>query len=390
MAYTLTREALMLDLHAAYQTARRRKGGKGYVRTFEADLQGNLDRLADDLMERRYMPEPSSCFIVASPTKREVFAAQFRDRIVHHLYFDYTHELYERTFIADSYSCIEGRGTHYGIERLRRHVIAESGSYTKPCWVLKLDIRGYFMHIDRERLLSIALGSLHRMGTHNADGSRTWSDVIDMDFVEWLTREIVLLDPKRNCKMVGRKDDWQGLDYSKSMFNAPDGCGLPIGNLTSQLFSNVYMNVFDQYMKRELGCRHYGRYVDDAFVVSADRNWLLSLIPKVRAFLRRELGMELHNGKLTIGDVRKGVEYLGAFVKPYRIYVSRKSLFRTTESLRRMDVSDRERAWRQVNAFLGRLRHSDSFNIRANMFLTPRMLSVSTFDRGLTRLEKPY
>ena len=108
MAYRLTRKALILDLHAAFQCAKRHKGNKPYVQHFERKLKQNIEQLADDLLSRTYKPEPSTVFIVERPKKREVFAAQFRDRVVHHLYYNYTHELFERTFIADSYSCIQG------------------------------------------------------------------------------------------------------------------------------------------------------------------------------------------------------------------------------------------------------------------------------------------
>ena len=241
----------------------------------------------------------SKCFIVDYPKKREIFAAMFRDRIVHHLYFNYTHAIYERTFIADAYSCIKGRGTHYGINRAR---LLPSGvtELAQPCYVMHLDIRGYFMHIDRQRLLDIALRTLHRKAKDK-----------DLDFLCWLTRIIAMLDPRRNCIIVGDPSNWDGLDPAKSMLHLKDGLGLPIGNLTSQLFSNVYLNEFDQFMKRTLKCRYYGRYVDDAFVVSADREWLMRIVPDVQRFLKERLGVELHMGKAHHrgGAQRRGVSW---------------------------------------------------------------------------------
>ena len=210
-----------------------------------------------------------------------VLTANFRDRIVHHLYFNYTHEMFERTFIEDSYSCIKGRGTHYGIARLRRHIMKESRNYARPCFVLKMDIRGYFMNINRKKLLEFCLETLEKMGHHKVSdklGAR-WSDYVDLDFVRYLTREIVLLDPTKECRIVGSLSDWDELPHDKSLFYSPKDCGLPIGNLTSQLFSNVYLNQFDQFMKRNLHCKHYGRYVDDFFVVGNDKGWLVLFEP---------------------------------------------------------------------------------------------------------------
>lgn len=149
-----------------------------------------------------------------------------------------------------------------------------------------------------------------------------------MDFVEYLTREIVLLDPTIRCRLVGDKSEWIDLPYDKSLYNSSIGCGLPIGNLTSQLFSNVYLNVLDQYMKCNLHCRHYGRYVDDFYVVSADRVWLRSIVALVRAFLQRELQLTLHDGKAMIYPVQYGVSFLGMFLKPWRMTVSRDSILR--------------------------------------------------------------
>ena len=126
MAYAMTKKALLLDLYAAFACAERHKATKAYVLHFRRNLDKNLRKLCEDLWRRRYKPGPSSCFIVERPKKREVFAAQFRDRVVHHLYYNYTHNLFERTFIQDTYSCIPSRGTHYGVKRLEMHIRQES------------------------------------------------------------------------------------------------------------------------------------------------------------------------------------------------------------------------------------------------------------------------
>lgn len=332
-------------------------------------------------------PDLPSAFVIDYPKKREVFAAMFRDRVVHHLYFNYTHELFERTFIQDTYSCISGRGTHYGIERLGMHIRQESQNWSQPCYAMNLDIRGYFMHIQRHRLLEIATGTIRKMADHRVhhDRPELWRDRIDIDFICWLTEQIVMLDPKTSCEIVGFKEDWIGLDRNKSLFYTPDGCGLPIGNLTSQLFSNVYLNVFDQFMKRTLGCRHYGRYVDDSFVISADRNWLLSIVPAIRSFLLDELGLELHMGKLHVRDVTQGVEFLGAFVKPYRNYVSNKTLHRMIKNMQDLDMRDKEHLRCSVNSYLGVLSHSCSYNIRRELFLNSKVSHLMEFDADLLK-----
>ena len=366
---TLTREQLLADLYEAYYDARKHKRNKGYQLRFEARLAENLEELCDALYTRTYRPLPSSCFIITDPKKREVFAAEFRDRVVHHLYYNYTYKMFERTFIHDTYSCLAGRGTHYGIRRLAQHIRSASRNYTRPCWVMKMDIRGYFMSINRERLLEICLESLARMSRHKVSRHRRerWADVTDMDFVRWLTREIVLLDPLVGCKVVGAPSEWEGLPRNKSLYNSAEGCGLPIGNLTSQLFSNVYLNVFDQYMKRHLHCRHYGRYVDDFYVVGSDREWLLSLVPPVRDFLLAELGLSFHDGKLCVNSAWHGTEFLGAWLKPRRIYASRSTVGRMSRKLRVLAASGRQKWQASLNSYCGVLSHWQNYRLRRQL-----------------------
>jgi hypothetical protein len=163
-----------------------------------------------------------------------------------------------------------------------------------------------------------------------------------------------------------------------------DGCGLPIGNLTSQLLSNVYLNEFDQYMKRVLHCRHYGRYVDDSFVVSADRQWLLSLVPQIRTFLKDRLHLELHMGKLHITRTSQGAEFLGGYVKPHTTYISSESLQRMKASVDDINPHHPQQTWASVCSFLGVLSHYNSYNIRAQLFMTSDILGIGSFNSGMT------
>lgn len=394
-AMILTRSRLLADLYVAYYGARKHKTRRSYVVKWERDLKKNMDTLCDDLLNRTYRPLPSKCFIVDYPTKREIFAAMFRDRIVHHLYYDYTHPLFERTFIQDSYSCVKHRGTHYGINRLYGFCRKESRNWQRDCHIMHLDVRGYFMHIDRAVLLDIALASLEKMASHRVDtrkggDRRTWADILDLDFLKWLTGEIVLLDPTENCTMVGDKSTWDGLDPQKSMLHLEKGLGLPIGNLTSQLFSNVYLNALDQFMKRRMKCRYYGRYVDDAFVISHDKGLLQRIAPEVRAFLKDELKLTLHMGKLTIREVHQGAAFLGSYVKPYRIYTSRRSLQRMMKKIEAIDTARHAKTLHRVNSYLGILSHTASYRIRRRIMQQPRFMRHGVFDAGFTKITDRY
>ena len=229
--------------------------------------------------------------------------------------------------------------------------------------------------------------SYHRV---NIDTLQNWDECLDMDFVLWLTKEIITLDPTQKCRMVGKKEDWDDLDRNKSLFWTTEGCGLPIGNLTSQLFSNVYLNVYDQFVKQELKFKHYGRYVDDSYIVCHDKKKLLDSVPKIREFLKENLRLNLHMGKLQIREIGIGAEFLGAFIKPYRSYISNATLYRTKVSMSKLNFDDKESTYRSINSFLGTLGHYSSYNIRCNLFMNKKMLSVASFEKGLLKMNKPF
>lgn len=221
-----------------------------------------------------------------------------------------------------------------------------------------------------------------------------------MDFVEYLSGKFILADPTVGCRRIGDVGEWRSLPESKTLFSSPPGCGLPIGNLTSQLFSNVYLNTLDQFAKRELHCRHYGRYVDDFYVVGSDPAWLESLVPQFTSFLERRLSLSVSREKTVITDVRDGVEFLGAYIKPGRVYVRNSTLARIRRKLSALEkwarghddgsiVRFREVALRLRNtlgSYCGLMSHWDSYNIRRGIFLEEFDFSRwGRFDEGITR-----
>ena len=209
---------------------------------FELNLETNLIHLYHDLRSRKYRPSPSICFVIEDSVKREVFASEFRDRVVHHLYWNYVADLFDRLFIYDSYSCRKGKGTLKGIERLEHHIRSVSDNYTREAWVLQLDIQGYFMHIRRDMLYDMVVEVLQRYGM---------TDPLLM----YLTEVIIKKDPLDGCRYCGSPRDWDGLPDSKCLSKQPKGVGLPIGDLTSQLFSNIFLNRLDRFVQYELGFR---------------------------------------------------------------------------------------------------------------------------------------
>lgn len=307
-------DPLLTDLFFAYYCARQNKRSSPSQVRFERDLAENLMDLYRDISEGRYRIGRSMCFVIKDPVLREVFAASFRDRVVHHLIFNWLSPVFERVFICDSYSCRKGKGTGFGVERLMHHVRSCSDNHSRPCFVLKLDIEGYFMSINRNKLYEMISCKLVSYAERHPCP-------FDLNLALRLLSLIIFNDPTKGCYRKGSPSDWDKIPKSKSLFHASEGCGLPIGNLTSQLFSNIYLSVLDDFVKRELKFKHYGRYVDDFYLVSESRDLLLSSIPRIRSFLFRELGLRLHPRKIHLTTISKGVRFLGMVFKPGRIYV---------------------------------------------------------------------
>ncbi|MBQ3250810.1 MAG: group II intron reverse transcriptase domain-containing protein [Bacteroidales bacterium] len=305
---------LLADLFTAYYCARKNKRNTSSQTRFERGLSDNLMRLYDDIVSGRYRVGRSMCFVIRDPVLREVFAASFRDRIVHHLLYNWLMPIFEPTFIYDSYSCREGKGTLFGIKRLEHHIRTCSDNYRKECYVLKLDIEGYFMNISRQRLYDMIVSRLQKYSSSHRLS-------FDLLLALRLLSQVIFNDPVKGCYRKGRISDWKELPFSKSLFHAAPGCGLPIGNLTSQLFSNIYLSGLDDYVKRVLKFRHYGRYVDDFYIVGSSKDELLDAIPDIRSYLSSELGLRLHPRKVHLTDIRKGVRFLGAVVKPHQRYI---------------------------------------------------------------------
>lgn len=369
--------SLLEDIFVAYYDARNNKRNTTNQLRFELNLEENLIKLYHEINERQYTVGRSICFMITKPVKREVFAADFRDRIVHHVLFNYINPVFERTFICDSYSCRVGKGNLYGIHRLERHIRSCSKNYKETCYILKLDLSGYFMNINRYKLYDCICETMNKYGEKRIVDGVKWKDTPEYDIAMYLIPLIVFNDPVVNCYRKGTLKEWEGLPPSKSLFHTPKDCGLPIGNLTSQLFSNIYLNSFDQYVKRELGIRYYGRYVDDFYLVHNDKDYLLSLIPRIRDYLWESIGATLHPNKINLTTCWQGVDFVGGMVKPFRIYVKNRTkrnflgkLYHYDRELGKMEnpsVEYLEGMRSSINSYLGLMQHFRSYNVKKRM-----------------------
>ncbi|MFA5249768.1 MAG: reverse transcriptase domain-containing protein [Candidatus Paceibacterota bacterium] len=361
-------QQLLLDLFRAYFDTRKNKRTTANALAFEAGYEEKLFNLYEEIINREYKIGQSICFIVDKPVKREIFAADFRDRIVHHLIFNYINPIFEKHFIKDSYSCRIDKGTSQGIKRVDHFIRSASENYQKDCWILKLDIKGYFMAIDRDILYKKI--ELKLRAVKNAE--------FDIDLVLYLVREVVFHMPTKNFHMKGKRGDWIGLPKSKSLFFAEIGKGFPIGNLTSQLFGNIYLDELDHLVREKFGVKHYGRYVDDMVFVHSDKKFLKGVVLKIKDYLQKELGLALHPKKIYLQHFKKGVCFLGAFVKPYRIYIgkpTKKNFYAKAGewnriAKRKQGLNSEEEAAKFiscVNSYLGLMKHYDTFNLRKKM-----------------------
>lgn len=265
-----------------------------------------------------FTPSPAICFIINDPKQREVFASPFRDRVVHHLYYNYIAACCDRRFVYDSYSCRVGKGTLFGIERLEHHIRSVSRNYTRVAYVLKLDLQGYFMSIPRPLLREKVQAMVRKV----LPETPLPADI--QALVVWLTDVFTLHDPLTDCRIRGTLHDRDGLPPSKSLWHSPAGVGLPIGDRTSQLYSNIFLNDLDWFVVRQLGCRHYGRYVDDFYLLSPSHEVLQAWLVRLQDFACT-LGMRIHPHKIVLQPVSlpdrqyrvPSLEFLGAVVFPY-------------------------------------------------------------------------
>ncbi|MEK7650426.1 MAG: reverse transcriptase/maturase family protein [Patescibacteria group bacterium] len=258
------------NLLQAWQEFIRGKRHKPDVQAFQFGLMDNLFQLNHELKNHAYRHGAYKAFKINDPKPRDIHKASVRDRVLHHAIYRKLYPYFHTKFIADSFSCRIGKGTHKALNRFRAFGYQVSRNDTKQCWILKCDIRKFFASIDHQILLNI-------LAQHIAD-----PDILN------LLREIIA-----------------------SFHSTRLGVGLPLGNLTSQLLVNIYLNELDQFLKHELRIKHYVRYADDFVIFSRDQEYLTKLIPKISTFLQTKLKLQLHPHKVSIKTLASGVDFLG-------------------------------------------------------------------------------
>lgn len=304
------------NLLEAWKEFSKGKRGRRDVQAFCLRLMDNVFLLHNDLATRTYQHDGYQAFNVSDPKPRNIHKASVRDRLLHHAAFRVLYPFFERTFIADSFSCRLGKGTHAALRRFRSFSYTVGKNNTRTCWVLKCDIQKFFASVDHNILINIL------------------NKYIPDENITWLMGEVI-----------------------GSFSSGKPGVGLPLGNLTSQLLVNVYMNVFDQFVKHRLKAGHYIRYADDFVLFSENREWLKAQIPPMRDFLKDELRLTLHPRKIAIKTLASGVDFLGWVNFPDHRVLRTATKKRM---LRKVEISPTPTT---LNSYLGLLRHGNAYKL---------------------------
>ncbi len=376
------------ELLAAYYDCRKKKRRTLSALRFEINYERNLYRLWRDIVSKRYHIRPSNAFIVTRPVRREVFAASFCDRIVHHLVINRIMSIMERIFIRHSYSCRVGKGTLDGIVCVDDMLRQSSDKYSRDSYILRLDIRGFFFHINKNILLEKLKKLINE--TYFEDNKET---------LLYLLEETLMNNPINGCHLRSKKSQWDLLPRSKSLFFSYENCGLPIGNLTSQIFANFYLNDLDHYIESLDENLFYGRYVDDLVLVHKDRRFLEQAKVKIQRYLMTHLKLQIHPLKISLTHYGQGCAFIGAYIKPGRIYPSKRfqsALFKRIEQLNnkwdarngRYDKALLDETLSSINSYLGLLKHFTAFRVKIKAWnrLNPEIRSVFHTDIHLNKI----
>lgn len=359
----------------AYIDCRKRKRNTNNALEFEFYLEDNLLKLYDELQSGRYKISKSICFIVLYPKAREVWAACFRDRIVHHLIYNEISGRFYNRFIKDTYSCIPERGTTNALKAIRKYAQAVTNNYQETAYYLKADLRNFFVSIDKDVLY------------------REVEKLVDEEWLLSLIKQVIYHDCKTSVEIRSARWKFDLLPDYKSLWHTPEGKGLPIGNLTSQFFSNVYLNVLDQYVKHHWKCKYYCRYVDDFVIMDKDPKKLNEIHKDLTRFLKERLHLDLHQHKKSVNKIERGIDFVGFVDKPYRTILRQKTLRRIFKKIRTVrenpdwyTVEELNTFVNSINSYLGILRCTNGYKLRREICLESINLFISC-DKDFTKLK---
>lgn len=351
------------QLFEAYFDCRRQKRNTDTALAYEVGFERKLLQLHAELQDGTWLPKAASVFVVKHPKAREVWAADFEDRIVHHLFYNAVRGLFEPSFLADCCASIKGRGTLYAARRLTRHLRRATENWTRTAFALKADIASFFGSIRHDDLMALL--------------KRRIKDPFWLDLAEKLVRQDVKVGAIIRCPA----EDLALIPARKSLFHAEPAVGLPIGNLSSQFFANVLLDPIDQMIHRDLQIGRYARYVDDMVLVDRDPSRLLAAGDAIRERLAR-IGLRLAEDKTALHRADQGIDFVGHVIRPFRHSARPKTVRMAIDKIGGAPAADLPAT---VTSYLGLLRHSGSGTQRAEIARAGKARGL-LIDRELTKV----
>ena len=355
------------EIYQAYLECRKNKRNTRDALEFESNQEENLNHLLEALNNRSYRPTTSVCFYIDKPKPREIFAAAFQDRIVHHLLYRKLAPTWEKIFIHSSFACRPKKGTHKAAQVLQDYLRKITCNGKKPAYYLKMDVRNFYMSINKHVLYKLLCKKCR-----NKD-------------LKWLLEVVIFHDPTEDYEQLSSDRLLQKIPPQKSLFNLLADCGLPIGNLTSQFFANVYLNALDQFVKHVLKCHFYLRYVDDFILLAYDKAQLLIWQQKIIEFLENELLLSINEHATRIDSVFNGVDFVGFIGRPFYKLCRRRVVGNCKAKLRafktqlvteenskitwKYDPEQLEQLMATMNSYLGHFRHAQTRKMVQQLFI---------------------
>jgi len=299
------------NLFIAWQEFKKGKTKRKDVLKFEFNLEDNIFQLYQDLKNKTYKHSKYTSFYVQDPKIRHIHKAEIKDRIIHHLISEYLNQIYDRIFVFDSYSCRLDKGTHKAVNRLKQFSLKQSKNNRINFYCLKCDIKKFFDSVDHDILIEILKRKIK-----------------DKDIL-WLITGII------------------------RSFNKEDNKGIPLGNLTSQHFANIYLNEIDKFVKHKLKVKYYIRYTDDFVILNKDKEYLENLINTINNFLQSQLKLRLHPDKIIMRKYNQGIDFLGYVILPYHRVLRTKTKKRMFKKINQNNLQ----------SYLGVLSHCDGYKL---------------------------
>jgi RNA-directed DNA polymerase len=313
------------NLFTAWEEFRKGKRNKADVLQFELNLEDNIFKLFNELKVGAQREISYQQFRITDPKPRTINKSSVSDRLLHHAIYRHLQPLFDRTFIFDSYSCRKEKGTHKAFARTAKICRRVSKNYTGSCWALKCDIKKFFDSIDHQVLIEL----LERR--------------IDDKLLVNLLKEII------------------------KSFSVKPGKGMPLGNLTSQLFANVYMDPLDKFVKHKLKAKYYIRYADDFLLLGSESEELLGYFVEINDFLKSVLKLTLHPDKIILRKLNWGIDFVGYVALPHHTLPRRKTVKRIFQYLDKKIQSEPEKVNESLQSYVGYLKHVNAYKISCKL-----------------------